>query len=84
MALMAVVIGDPAALDASACPSCGYRRLDVLFVGDGATRIGWATLWCGDCLRGIRFSRVCAPRDLPFLTFEVAAVRSLPEIIEVR
>lgn len=48
----------------SACPRCGQGVVHARFIGDPATRIGYALLWCDMCRLGQRLSRLRVPDDL--------------------
>jgi uncharacterized protein (UPF0212 family) len=52
--------------DVSACPACGERTLDLVFVfaGDPVTRMGWGVLWCRSCRHAARLSRARAPQHV--------------------
>lgn len=70
-AVMAITSGiDDSALPL--CPECAKQRVDYLYIGDAATRIGYLVVWCHACLRGARISRAKAPIDVHFMTFEEA------------
>lgn len=51
------------------CPVCG-EGIDYLYVGDGNTRIGFLQVWCNKCLKGVYVSRVVAPPNARFVTFD--------------
>lgn len=56
--------------EVSRCPSCGASEVHVLWVGDPATRVGFAHVWCEACRRGLRLSRVAIPTSAPMLRFD--------------
>jgi len=47
------------------CPDCGQDQLEVRYIVDANSRIGYALFWCGACLHGITVSRVRAPEGMP-------------------
>jgi hypothetical protein len=51
------------------CPECGARTIDLQFVGDVETRIGYLDMWCATCNRGIHMSRVLIPKGAPMISF---------------
>jgi hypothetical protein len=65
------------------CPSCDARRIDFRYVGDSKTRIGYLAIWCDECLRGIRISRVVVPADIEMIPFN-APDRVTTEIPDFR
>lgn len=52
-----------AAGDSPACPRCRQGVVHARFIGDPATRIGYALLWCDACRRGHRLSRLRVPEN---------------------
>ena len=46
------------------CPNCGQCRIEVRYVVDADTRIGYALVWCHSCLHGISVSRVRASEGM--------------------
>lgn len=52
------------------CPRCGQNSVDMQYVGDPDTRIGYLDVWCSSCLHGIHLSRVKVPLSANMLTFE--------------
>jgi Winged helix-turn-helix DNA-binding len=59
--------------DLPACPYCGRFDLQVRFVADPQTRIGYAAVWSDFCLRGIHISRVEVPNGAPFVVLDAPA-----------
>jgi hypothetical protein len=62
-ALARVAEGHGEAAD-SPCPVCGRDCLEVRYVVDDSSRVGYALFWCGACLHGISVSRVRAPEGV--------------------
>ena len=62
-ALARVAEGHGDAAD-SPCPVCGLDCLEVRYVIDDSSRVGYVLLWCGACLHGISVSRVRAPEGV--------------------
>lgn len=54
-----------AKVDTIACLDCGQLRLQVRYIVNPDTRVGYALFWCSSCLHGISVSRVRAPNGLP-------------------
>ena len=52
------------------CPECGARTVDLQYVGDLNSRIGFLSMWCNTCLHGIHGSRVRVPENETMLSFE--------------
>jgi len=48
-----------------ACPDCGREQLEVRYIVDAVSRMGYVLFWCGACLHGITVSRVRAPEAIP-------------------
>lgn len=70
-----VVSAIAAGIDDSAlpvCPECAQQRVDYLYIGDPATRVGYLVAWCNACLKGTRISRAGAPIGAHFMSFEEA------------
>lgn len=62
------------------CPNCGEAKLDYIYIGDEETRIGFLQVWCNKCLKGIYLSRVIAPPNAKFVTFDSDAKSIVPPI----
>lgn len=54
------------------CPSCGLHNLQLSYVAQPATRVGYACLWCNTCLQGIWLSRVKVPLGVEFTSLDEA------------
>lgn len=54
------------------CPRCGQNSVDMQYVGDNETRVGYLDVWCSSCLHGIHISRVKVPLNANMLTFETS------------
>lgn len=69
--------GDPAE-----CPECGKGRVDWWPVADPRTRVGFAVLWCVECLSGVHISRTVFPEGIAFTPAGEAVVKDagLPAI----
>lgn len=52
------------------CPNCGKNGIDYIYIGDEKTRLGYFQVWCNECLKGIYISRVLAPQNAKFITFD--------------
>lgn len=65
-----------------ACPVCREGAVAWRHVGDPATRIGYAIVWCSRCLRGGHMSRLRAPDGEPLVSIHdgEAALGGLPAI----
>lgn len=46
------------------CPDCGQYQLELRYIVDVNSRIGYVLFWCGSCLHGISVSRARAPEGL--------------------
>jgi hypothetical protein len=68
------------------CPECGARTVDLEYVGDLSSRIGFLSMWCNTCLHGIHGSRVRVPEKEAMLSFglpiETIAAR-IPKFKEI-
>jgi hypothetical protein len=64
------------------CPTRLCSDVRWKFAGDPVTRIGFAIVWCNDCLKGAHFSRVVIPHDIEFDSFadSTSFTNGLPEI----
>lgn len=62
------------------CPNCGETRLDYIYIGDVETRIGFLQIWCNKCLKGVYASRVVAPLNAKFVTFDSDVKSIVPPI----
>ncbi|MGI8549199.1 MAG: hypothetical protein ACR2PL_00155 [Dehalococcoidia bacterium] len=67
LATLANVISDAPALACEPCPNCGHRSLQLQYVADVPTTVGFLCFWCGHCLMGIDLSRVMVPPGIDFL-----------------
>jgi hypothetical protein len=52
------------------CPECGSQTIDLQFVGDEKSRIGYLDIWCATCKRGIHMSRVVVPESESLISFD--------------
>ncbi|WP_435178583.1 hypothetical protein [Actinacidiphila sp. bgisy145] len=52
------------------CPACGNHQLEVRYIVDPTSRVGYALFWCGACLHGITVSRVRAPERMVALSID--------------
>ncbi|MGH2731389.1 MAG: hypothetical protein ACRDJG_00275 [Actinomycetota bacterium] len=81
----AMYLALPEKLPAS-CPNCGQSPLRLVFIGNPASRIGYADFWCDNCLYGLRISRVEVPAGvemLPFSTPDGVISSMIPNYEEV-
>ena len=60
------------------CPICTGEKIDYIYVGDGKTRVGYLQIWCNKCLKGIYVSRVVAPLNAKFVTFDTDLKEIVP------
>jgi hypothetical protein len=62
------------------CPVCGRYRLQVRYIVDTSSRVGYALFWCDACLHGISVSRVRAPEGFRMWPIEdPASVAGVPD-----
>ena len=68
--------------DAAQCPECGTGKVEWWPVADVKTRVGFAVLWCVDCLAGVHISRTVFPEGIKFTPTTEAVVKDagLPAI----
>jgi hypothetical protein len=64
------------------CPECGAGPIAVRFVGDPATRLGFAVLFCVACRSKVHLSRLTVPTDRDLAPFE--ATEALSDLDEYR
>jgi hypothetical protein len=72
--------------DLPACPYCGRFDLQVRFVADRRTRIGFVAMWSEFCRHGIRVSRVEVPDGTSFARLDAPAeelANYIPSFTEV-
>lgn len=46
------------------CPECGEKSINYMYVGDNQTNVGYLPIWCENCNKGIRISRVIVPEGV--------------------
>jgi transcription elongation factor Elf1 len=51
------------------CPECGKKSIEYVYVGNPTTRIGYLPIWCKNCNKGIRISRVEIPKEINMIEF---------------
>ncbi|MBD5449062.1 MAG: hypothetical protein HDR28_02655 [Lachnospiraceae bacterium] len=68
--LLPKIIDKPSDIQHIKCPNCGECEVDYLYVGEKKTRIGYMQVWCNKCMKGIYVSRVMAPTNARFVTFD--------------
>lgn len=61
------------------CPYCKKAGIDYIYVGDEKTRIGYLQIWCDECLKGTYISRVKAPINAKFVSFNDDLEKIIPE-----
>ena len=61
------------------CPDCGKHEIDYIYVGDKETRVGFLQIWCNQCFKGIYISRVVAPVQAKFVSFEADLEGIVPQ-----
>ena len=52
------------------CPNCGKNEMEYIYIGDKKTKIGYLQIWCNECLKGIYVSRIVAPPNARFVTYD--------------
>ncbi|MBO3736853.1 hypothetical protein [Actinoplanes flavus] len=67
-----------------ACPQCGSKRLRLVFTGDPGSDVGYAHLWCDNCLYGIGVSRTIIPDGAVVQDIRQAPADRLPPIPNYR
>jgi hypothetical protein len=66
--------------DLGPCPDCGQNQLEVRYIVNPETRIGYVLLWCGACLHGISVSRAQAPAGMPTWSLgDPASIDGVPD-----
>jgi hypothetical protein len=84
LSAFARIVGDLPERRSEICPSCSDGIIQYQYVGDVQTRIGYASVWCDSCSRGIVISRVSAPNGVSMLSFEdVTKSHSIPDFTQV-
>lgn len=51
------------------CPECGNKSVEYTYVGDPITHIGYLPIWCTNCNKGIKISRVEIPKEAKMIAF---------------
>ena len=51
------------------CPKCKKKQIDYMYVGDSNTNIGYLSIWCNSCNKGVNMSRVMIPKGAKRLEF---------------
>jgi uncharacterized membrane protein len=71
--------------DRPACPNCGRFDLEMQYVADSESRIGFCSLWSPFCDHGITIRRVRVPTGADFLSFEEPALvgARIPSFTEI-
>ena len=72
--------------DLPACPRCGRFDLQLRFVADPSSRLGFAAMWSEFCTHGIRVSRVTVPEGVSFLPTDAAPeqlAKHIPPFVEI-
>ena len=68
------------------CPNCGVRALQIVYVGNPETHVGYCSLWCENCWYGIQPSRVVIPDGVDFFPFSTdpdVVAAAIPDFREV-
>lgn len=66
------------------CPNCASGHLEVRYVVDLDSRIGFVLFWCNACLYGISVSRARAPQGLPVKSIaDPDALAGVPEFTRI-
>jgi hypothetical protein len=65
LTVLARVIDGRRSMGIELCPNCERDQLEIRYVVDEKTRIGYLLFWCHACLHGITVSRVRAPEGVP-------------------
>lgn len=63
------------------CPECGAGQVSWRLAGDPASRFGYAILWCGQCGKGDRLSRVQFPVGVELVSMfdEAEVTKGVPD-----
>lgn len=72
--------------DSLSCPNCQQKKIDFQFVGDPNTRIGYVSIWCILCYKGIHLSRVKAPSNVNLFSFDVSTdelAKRIPNFVQL-
>lgn len=70
-----------------ACPNCGRFDLELRFVADSSSRLGFAAMWSAHCRHGIRIARVEVPDGVTFVPLDApddVIARATPKFQDVR
>lgn len=79
---LALITGPGVQSTETPCPNCGHHTLEVRYIADPDTRIGYVLFWCGTCLHGIRVSRARVPEGEPILPLDdPASVAGVPDFV---
>ncbi len=73
---LAVVLSGGGDVQEAPCPDCGQKQLELRYIVEPDTRMGFALFWCNANLHGITVSRVQAPEGVPM------RVMGAPEALE--
>jgi hypothetical protein len=68
------------------CPNCGVRALQIVYVGNPESHVGYCSLWCDNCRYGIQPSRVIIPDGVDFFPFSTdpdVVAAAIPDFREV-
>jgi hypothetical protein len=64
LTVLARVTDSRRATGAGPCPNCDKDQLEIRYIVDQETRLGYLRFWCHACLHGIAVSRACAPEGM--------------------
>ncbi|MFE5868061.1 hypothetical protein ACFQ6V_05310 [Streptomyces roseifaciens] len=82
--VLGLIVDTEEGIEIRSCPDCDKRQLNLRYVVDADSRIGYALFWCGGCLRGISVSRVRAPESMPTWSLDdPTAVADVPDFIRI-
>ena len=70
-------------LEHATCPRCHAPELRAQFVASPTDLIGYAAMWCQNCLHGIWVSRAKVPDGWGYETFEDAEGGLIPSFIRI-
>jgi hypothetical protein len=65
LAVLARVVDGRQSTGTGLCPNCDRDQLEIRYIVDEETRVGYLLFWCNACLHGITVSRVRAPKGMP-------------------
>ena len=67
---LCLIIDDAKQINKLNCPNCGKQELDYLYIGEEDSRISHLQVWCTECKKGAYVSRVQAPPESKFISYD--------------